>query len=399
MGFAKQLMEEQDAQGWSYSDALVCGSCVDDYALQSTIDSAAEPSQRCNFCGTAPAAELNVLLDAFVGGLMGEYGDANDEGVYYESREGGYQWHRKWDTWDLINNYWDVLSGPGLLEAVKDAVHERVWVERDFAWPRKDEALQDAWDRFSHVVKHRQRYVVWLKEDPDERGFEYSGEIPARKVLEEIGSILEDIGAIVDLPEGTRFWRAHPHNAVKPIEHSGKRLGTAPIEDAKRANRMSPAGIALFYGSADLETAIAEVANHTDGDTITAGLFETSGSIRVIDLTNLEAVPSMFDETRGYLRRPLLFLHRFVEEVRKPARRDWEHLDYVPTQVMTEYLLHIYFEGRAVKGLLYPSAQTGRASVVLQVANEQCCDANTGWNALSDDVKLGLVKAVTRPLA
>lgn len=398
MGFLKHQMEDQEAQGWSFSDKFVCSRCVSDYALEEEIVSCSEPEHRCDFCGSSPAAEMDVLLAAFVTGLMSEYGDANDEGVSYEGREGGYQWHRKWNTWDLIDDFWDVLVGPGLIEAVKEAVHDRVWVERDFAWPRKDEALQDAWERFSHVVKHQRRYVLWLKEDPAEVGIEYGGEIPVHTVLDEIGTMLEKVGAVAELPAGSRFWRAHPHPENRPPKGTGKRLGTAPVEESKRANRMSPAGIALFYGSEDLETAAAEVAGHSDEKFITAGLFQTSEGMTIVDLTKLEAPPSMFDEKRSHLRRPLLFLHRFVEEVSKPARPEWEQLDYVPTQVMTEYLLHIFFDGKAVKGFLYPSAQTGRPSVVLQVPNEDCCDIEPGQQPPSGPPRLGLVEAVTQAL-
>ena len=69
------------------------------------------------------------LLEAFVEGLQTEYGDADDEGVYYDGREGGYQWHPTWDTWDLVEDFSDVLTGEGLLDAVQEAMDDRVWVE------------------------------------------------------------------------------------------------------------------------------------------------------------------------------------------------------------------------------------------------------------------------------
>jgi hypothetical protein len=68
---------------------------------------------------------------------------------------------------------------------------------------------------------------------------------------------------------------------------------------------------------------------------------------------------SMFDPERDRLRRPLLFLHKLVAQLSRPARVTHEQIDYVPTQVDTEYLLRIFAKGKLVVGLLYASALTG----------------------------------------
>jgi hypothetical protein len=255
----KDRMEQQDAQGWSFSEGWVCEACVNDYALKSQIASAAEGDIECTFCGSSPAADLDVLLEAFMDGIWSEYGDANDEGVMYESREGGYLWHKKWDTYDLLDDYWDVLTGEGLLDAVKASIHDRVWVERNFAWPRKDEALSASWERFCHAVKHETRYVFWLMRDPNEDSADYTGEVPASRILYELGKLLMDFDLVVVLPAGYQSWRARTHKE-ELVTWGASDLGTVPVEKAKEANRMSPPGISLFYGSEDADTAIAEVA-------------------------------------------------------------------------------------------------------------------------------------------
>jgi hypothetical protein len=89
MGRAKERLLQEAAQGWSFTDQHVCTSCVDDYALQGAIGAAEDPEATCDFCGRTPAAELDVLLKAFVNGLRNEYGDADDESVCYDGREGG----------------------------------------------------------------------------------------------------------------------------------------------------------------------------------------------------------------------------------------------------------------------------------------------------------------------
>jgi hypothetical protein len=137
----KDLMIRQDEQGWDFTDGWICGKCVNDYALKKAIDKGAVSAEQCDFCKSSPAAPLDSLLAAFVSGLHTEYGDADNEGVAWDGREGGYQWGAKWDTWDLIDGFDDVLTGDGLLDAVRNAIHDRVWVEVNFAHPREDEAL------------------------------------------------------------------------------------------------------------------------------------------------------------------------------------------------------------------------------------------------------------------
>jgi hypothetical protein len=84
MGRAKERWLEEAAQGWSFTSQHVCTGCVDDYALQAGISAAEDAEAACDFCGSTPAAELDVLLEVFVNGLRTEYGDGDDEGVYYD---------------------------------------------------------------------------------------------------------------------------------------------------------------------------------------------------------------------------------------------------------------------------------------------------------------------------
>jgi len=65
-------------------------------------------------------------------------------------------------------------------------------------------------------------------------------------------------------------------------------------------------------------------------------------------------------------------------ELSKPIEKDDKsHIEYVPTQVFTEYIRHAYkFEdGSKFEGIIYPSSiQPSGISCVLFVENDQCCD-------------------------
>ncbi len=251
------------------------------------------------FLRPRPSSPLDTLLEAFANGLKNEYRDADDEGVSWDGREGGYQWARTWDTYDLVADFGDVLIGEGLLGTVQDAMHEVTWVEKNFAERRRDVVLNESWNRFCEAVKYETRYMLSLRKDHDEKQMLGAGEVPPALILDEVGRLIEQLDVLRTLPEGYQLWRARTHDA-SGIPPTAAELGTAPREHSKQANRMSPAGISMFYGAEDLATAIQEVAIRTNDDWVTAGLFETSKVSTVVDFTALPPVPSMFDPEWGW---------------------------------------------------------------------------------------------------
>lgn len=396
VGFAKERMMEEDEQGWSFTTQFVCRACVDDYALETEIRAAEEAETNCDFCGEGPAASLDVLLAGFVSGLRNEYERAID-GVSWDGREGGYQWGKQWDTWDLVEQFDSVLIGEGLLDAVRGAVHDTIWVEVNFAWRRRDEVLLESWERFCEAVRYETRYVFWRRVDLSEHESQYTGEVPPGQILDEVGLLIDRLALTRSLPPRYLMWRAQTHSSVT-VDQTASRLGTVPRSKAKQANRMSPAGITMFYGAEDMRTAVREVAFGSDDDFVTSAAFESSRESTVVDFTRLPPVPSMFDPQWGALRRPLIFLHHFVRQLSDRARPEFEQIDYVPTQVVTEYLLRIYRGGDAVDGLLYASSLTGETCVVLDVTNDRCVEQEPNWDA-GRLLTLGLVGGSISSLA
>jgi hypothetical protein len=388
MGWASERQIEEGEQGWSFSSDLVCKDCVADYALARAIQESEDPSHICTFCGRGPAAEMDVLLKCFVEGLRTEFGNADDEGVFYEGREGGYQWHETWDTWDLVEGYADVLVGEGLFEAVVDRVEDCTWVRVNFIAPRKDEALQSGWEAFCEAVQYETRYVFWLRNNEDEREPSFAEGVPAHRVLDDVGELVGRLGLIREVPAGKQFWRARTH-ADPGVVWQALDLGTCSRYEAKQANRMSPAGIPMFYGSEQSGTALAEVALRSADSWATVACFETSRPCRVIDFTDLPAVPSMFDSHALGDRRDFMFLRSFAAQLSLPARDTLEQIDYVPTQVLTEYLLKILDRPSCPVGLLYRSAIDNQVSVVMNVPREHCRQQGPGWTQLNG-LHLGL---------
>lgn len=391
MGYWKNVLLEQYEQGWDFTDKSVCSGCINDNALKAIVAEKEDDSLCCDFCCNVPAAPLDVLLGAFVDGLRNEYEDANDA-VSWDSREGGYQWEPKWDTWDLIQEIQDseeVFNSEELFNTVREAVHDITWVDHNFILRRRDTVLLESWNHFCEAVKHKTRFVLWLLASDDDRE---PGEVPPAKILDQVGPLIDRLDLVQELPAGYRFWRAQIH--VEPeIEHSAARLGTVPRESVLHANRMSPAGIPMFYGSTDVDTAIREVACRllADEGYVTWAQFELTTNLAVVDFMRLPEEPSMFDPELGSIRREIRFLNIFVEQLSdrvEPANEQNEQIDYVPTQIVTEYLLHIHGNGTRSRGLMYRSSLTGQPCVVLDVRNNHCIDSDVATTGTSAYLKL-----------
>jgi len=184
------------------------------------------------------------------------------------------------------------------------------------------------------VIKHARRYFFSV---PDEQRQGYYEEIAPEEFLDRLGDLVTEIGLVQELPEDTYTFRVRVHDPELTFK-SASELGTAP--HAPYSNRMSPAGIPMFYGAFEHGTAIAETYDPSLGPVmkITVRKWVTARKIPVLDLTRIPEVPSIFDSEKRGKRSGIIFLHEFTSELSRPIEKDGGgHIDYVPTQVMTEY--------------------------------------------------------------
>jgi RES domain len=144
---------------------------------------------------------------------------------------------------------------------------------------------------------------------------------------------------------------------------------------------MSPAGISVFYGSTDPLTAIQET-QEAGGEAASLGYFTTTQEMFVLDLTNLPRCPTFYTPDLSNTNASLGFLHRFVADAIQPIERDEsEHIEYVPTQIVTEFFRYVFtFRGggdgqdeNSIMGILYPSCRRrGGINCVLFLKPEDC---------------------------
>ncbi len=354
-------------------DDTVCPECIDDKYLKGYVrDNASELG--CSYCDTTSTGDaIAVSVDQLVGvirrGIESEWEDAA-QCVPYESAEGGYQWPTHC-TSEVLESIGFHTRHEDLHDRICSALPSHSWVEKDPC----DDGLWVGWEEFSDAVKHRTRYLFF---EVEAETASYSNGASPHRMLDEIGTRIRELELVKTIYAGTVLVRARVHDPGVTCETLAD-LGPPHVDAVVSANRMSPAGISMFYAALDEQTAIAETPLPHLGCSaeVTIASFELIRDLRVVDLVTLPSIPSLFDpDVDGYWRRGIAFLHAFVNNLIVPVVKDGrEHVEYVPSQVVTEYLRYRFtdFEGSRILGMLYPSAQKpDGVSCVLFISREDC---------------------------
>lgn len=78
--------------------------------------------------------------------------------------------------------------------------------------------------------------------------------------------------------------------------------------------------------------------------------------LNVLDLRKLPAVPGIFSDATRFERLGARFLTEFAQSIMRPvARDDRAHIDYLPSQVVTEFLRDYKFDEMKLDGIAYGS--------------------------------------------
>jgi hypothetical protein len=347
----------------------VCAACFGDDDIQAFIRSIID-SNECDFCGRKSrtrliAAPLDEVFDFIFVAIDREY-DRAANALGWDSGKGGYQGSH-WDSPDLLESIGLELpndDGP-LFDILAECLGDEVWCERDPYALREDERLVGSWEEFCSSIKHERRYF-FLRSKKKRFDGEY---VAPSDVLRFISQTVKNFGLVRKLPKGSIVYRARQQRAGQVLR-SPYDFAPPPVELAIRPNRMSPAGIVMFYGSEERDTAVAEI----DDDPvlgISVGTFRTVRNATILDLTRLPKRLGFFEQqshTSEVNRYALEFLHRFVRSLAAKVQPDGrEHIEYVPTQVVTEWFRSAFrHRKKPIDGISYMSAQrTGGRSLVL----------------------------------
>lgn len=385
MGQAKRLLEEAMAKGYTVPRArrFVCGRCVRNNILRQILE-ASSVARECGYCGSNTAAPIETLLDEISEAAFWGYTDPANE-LPYESREGGYQ-GEVFHAYELIEELGDWTDSPTLREDVEMAFAGSIWCKENYFGVDAAQRLRFGWTGFVNQIKHKTRFL-FLQERGDHKSWET---IPPNQMLDEVGGLL--MGLVKPMPAGSIFYRARVTKAgEKPVSPTD--LGPPP-EALSMDSRMSPAGIPMFYAAQDEDTAVLETFDptlaHDRG--ITIGRWRVLRDIAVLDLTDLPEFPDVFDSMNRTQAPRIAFIHEFVRSLTSPVKRGATSIDYVPTQVVTEYVRHrMKAHGRPVDAILYRSSKRDDGVAVVVFAVQDNCrprTAATVWSTEEQFLKL-----------
>jgi len=379
MGRAKQAWIEAQERGWDELDKHVCANCVHDFYLASLVDAAAS-HMGCNYCGEhVPTAEVSCILDAVVTGIHYAFNDEASAGAPY-SKDFPIEYFSTQDVLEETLSYEGVIWSNELIEDVAGALHEVGWVEApegDFFGSYAHQRYRWSWAAFVSAVKHQSRFHFHVDKSEDDYG---ERPISPAEMLSFLGHVFEYNEMVQTISTEAVFQRVR--KGAWPLV--ALEAGPPPYTKAT-AGRMNPAGIPYLYLAFDQRTALAE-ARAVVGEEVTVSQWQPSRELRVLDLTHQPQCMSIFaghDPAQDHV----IFLRHFIEDIRKPVGEDdLLEIEYVPTQLVCEYLAQVFSTGgKPLDGLIYPSALTAGKNLVLFPDRAQ-------WHTESSLKRFGMVK-------
>ena len=335
---------------------VICSKHIKEKFIKRHIEATGYPGV-CSYCTKEierKVMDLDDLAKFIQEGISFLYEDAAEQ-VAYDSAEGGYLM----PTYSNHEIFWNIG-----LEMDAKVFDDVVWCIEDFAWVDRDpyggspsENMMYDWKDFKTAVTRFQRYTIFLA--TRKNSFDYT--VRTAEILDEIGEFIFAFDLIKTINAGSKLFRCQQHPEVETIT-TAERLTSPPDDLALFSNRMNPAGVSMFYGAYDPEIAKLETVDTEDATkrVYTIGEFTANRKLRLVDLTKLPRIPSIFDTEGRKDYHEIKFLHQFTEDISKPIPKNskLEHIEYIPTQVVTEYFRYILSEKyKPIDGLAYRSAK------------------------------------------
>ena len=392
MGRAKELqwkMEEEHRKGYKVpsSHNYLCSSHLKNQYLKQYIDNKGQ-NGICSYCGKKSIVlEFANFID-YIGSRLTSYiGPIDNENLFlansfYDDEEEiipGYIKRGPYiaptnaefyeDAGEVMSDFDLESNNKELNRDIEKSLLVENWIRKDpTGMILKDEMLM-SWKNFSNLVKTKSRYTFFRHDEyyTDAYGNKYMD----HDILEETSILVKNLEE--SIPCGTVIYRGRPV-FDKPFSTFAEL--TAPPAKYAKNNRMSPYGISLFYGSFDKDTPKKEILNYlTDKNTsICIGKFETIRELKVINLCNIPNPDFWMEEKDDWQKYS--FLHLFHSEISKPIGTADEELEYIPSQVFSEYLRLIQMsnDNTPYDGLIYQSSLTKEKNLVLFYNNKTSID-------------------------
>jgi hypothetical protein len=360
----------------------ICADCVGEPYLKAVIVARAETAT-CSYCeNEGPTEAIEDLADRVELAFESHYRRTSTEpdGLEYmlsKDPESSYRWERHGEpVVDVIAEAAGIELEPA--EDIRTILDERTSShDPDDAWEEppfdseaqyeparlSDVELQMEWDDFEKSLKTEARYFSRSAEKilaSTFHGIDVLRDRSGRPALVEAGP-----GQPIDALFRARVFQAD-EKLEAALRQPEKELGPPPSAIAPGL-RMNSRGISVFYGTNLPVTALAEVRPPV-GSRVVVGKFSLLRPLRLLDLTVLRDIyvtGSDFDPEFIGKRKHAMFLEHLSHRITLPIMPDDEAIEYLPTQVIADYLASM--EAPSIDGIIYPSAQasSGQLNIVL----------------------------------
>ena len=389
MGRWKEYQIEQDeqiARGYIAPERgkkYLCSSHYSDEFLKEYIDENGTDGV-CSYCGKhAKVLDLSDFVEHVGGNLADWLEDVDNAGLFLENflgsddddddeipgfkKVGGYIAPSDADYYESneeVMEDFDLISNNNALNIdLSECLYMERKIRRDPTTMMLSDELSLMWSEFCRLVKGERRFT-FFKSPMFENAHPSRSDNGLFDILTELGGVIRAAEGII--PAGTILFRCRPADEKEKVTEF-KDITAPPVEFAK-ANRLSPVGISMFYGSYDKATPLREVLNYCDDKPLYyTGRFHTTQELSVVDLSSLKCsfwMPKYWQET--------LFLIRFHREISKPLKKGDTEVEYVPPQIFTEYLRYLCrnSQDKPYDGIVYRSSLTGEKNVALFYDNK-----------------------------
>ena len=208
-----------------------------------------------------------------------------------------------------------------------------------------------SWNSIKEHTKHKARF------------FDHKNQKNSFQLRKELENFIPIFESLVSESQKEPIFRSRIANGelIEKLKNSSeqdraKELGKAPVKIVKN-NRFSPIGISYGYYAYEEKTAILEIRAEV-GDKVAIGEFELKENLKVVNFTKeyiksielFKKVGNPFKDTFNILFSNSLYSIRdsvssFTSDISKPIRSSDSVLEYVPTQIMAEFIWSLGYDG------------------------------------------------------
>lgn len=386
MGGVKNEWIEAESRGYRLPDEkYICASHFDDIYLKEYIKEFSSLGI-CDYCGKSKlVVDLRDFIE-YVAGKITEhfthfdngglplangFFDDDDESIPGLQRVGCFVAPSSAETFESTKELLFVIDlisdNDDLNNDIEDCFMWDEWIQASPFVLTKRQELSFMWETFSRMIKHEQRFTFFKREEFAKDSI--SKDNGLMDILSELGEKITKHKLYKTLNKDEILYRCRFIGEGEVVDTFEKI--TSPPDNIAKQSRMSPAGISMFYGAFDKDTAILESSPLGDGlGTHIVGKFAIKKELRVLDLTSLPI--QSFWITNDW--EEIAFLHSFNREITKPIDRKGSiHIEYIPSQVFTEYLRCIYktSDGFNINGIIYGSSLSLKEKNIVLFYNQK----------------------------